>query len=105
MESEQAKLVTEKVKVFEASKALKAALAVISQKEGDLNATRMALAVAQAKALADVVSSRVTAEAKVAAVYVETQAEVEKAVEDGFGAGFFQGYTDLKMRVALVHLE
>ena len=33
------------------------------------------------------------------------QGEAEKVAEKEFGADFFQGYSDLKRRVALVHLE
>ena len=34
---------------------------------------------------------------------VDTQAETGKAVEEEFEAGFFQGYTNLKRRVAADH--
>ena len=64
------------------------------------------------KALAGVVASRVAAEAQVAAIRAEAKdeattarAEAEKCTKDKFWAGFFQGYTDLKRRVALVYLE
>ena len=33
------------------------------------------------------------------------RAEAKKAAEDEFGANFFQGYSDLKRRVALAHPE
>ena len=112
LESERATLVAEKVEVFKASKALKAALATISQKEGKLNAAWEALAAAQAKALANNVAARVASNAKVVTAHIEAEEEVavarveaEKAPKDEFGADFFQGYTESKIRVALLHLE
>ena len=96
LESELAKLVTEKAEVFKASKALNSAMAIIHQKEGELNATRTTLAAAQTVALADVVASQAAIDAEVAAVRVATDEEVaatwtetEKAIEDKFGADFF----------------
>ena len=56
LEFEWAVLAIEKVEVFKASKSLKASVAVISQKEGEINTSRVALAATQAKALADVVA-------------------------------------------------
>ena len=47
----------------------------------------MALAIAVAKASEDVATS------------------LAEAAKEEFGVGFFQGYSDLKMRVALVHPE
>ena len=78
----------------------------------------MALVEAKARALVDVAT--VEAEAKKAAEAEEAtfraeaeqateealttvRAEAEKAAEDEFGASFFQGYSDLKRRVALTH--
>ena len=58
-------------------------------------------ATAEAKALADVAAAR--AEAKVA--LQAAREEDKKAAEDEFAAGFFQGYSDLKRRVAEDHLE
>ena len=67
---------------------------------------------AQDQALADVVAAGTTTEVEMGAVCVEAdkvatdaQVEAEKAAEDEFGAGFFQGYTDLKMRVASAYPE
>ena len=57
LESEWATLAAEKVQVFKASKALKATLAAISQKERELNVTQAALAATQVKVLADVVTT------------------------------------------------
>ena len=62
--------------------------------------------------MADVVASRTAFEGQVTAVRTEAEeevvaalAEAEKAAEDEFEAGFFQGYTDLKRRVALAYPE
>ena len=72
-----------------------AEIAALSQKEGELN---VALAIAQAKALGDVVAARAVANAEVSAAHVEAKEEVataqekvEKAAEHEFRAGFFQG--------------
>ena len=46
-----------------------------------------------------------TTEAKVLADVVATQAEVAKESEEEFEADFFQGYSNLKRLVALLHLE
>ena len=58
--------------------------------------------------MADVVAAK----AEASAVRVEAndavavaRAEAEKAVEDEFASGFFQGYSDLKRRVAEDHPE
>ena len=112
LESERATLAVEKVEAFKASKALKAMLATISQKNGELNVARAALAATQVKALVDVVTARAAGDAEVAAARVKAKeevavarAEAEKVIEDEFGDGFFQCYTDLKRMVALVHPE
>ena len=55
--------------------------------EIDLEITRVALAAAKAKVAEDVVAARV------------------EVVEEEFWADFFQGYSNLKRRVALVHFE
>ena len=64
------------------------------------------------KALADVFSTQEATDAKVEAAHAKAEeevtaarAEAKKVAEDEFGAGFFQGYTDLKRRVALDHPE
>ena len=91
-------------------------MTVISQKEGELNATQAALAIVEAKASIDVAAARseckATTKAKMAAIRAEvdkaiaaTQAEAEKAFEDEFRASLFQGYSDLKSRVVLNHPE
>ena len=58
-------------------------MAIISQKEGELNAAWTILATTEAKALADIVVAREAAEAKEA--IATTRAEAEKAPEDEFG--------------------
>ena len=76
----------------------------------------MALAAAEAKTLVDITAARAeykaAAEAEMAIVRAEAdeaivvaRAEAEKATEAEFGTGFFQGYSDLKRRVALNHPE
>ena len=77
-----------------------------------MNAARATLAATQAQALADFVAIWAAAEVEVVAVRAEVneaikvaQADAEKAAEDEFRVGFFQGYTDLKRRVAMAYLE
>ena len=102
----------DKIEAFKDSKALKAATTVISKKEWELNATLAALAAAQAQALEDIVASRTAAEFEMAIVRAEveeavaaTRVEAKNTAEDDFGASFFQGYSDLKRRVALAYSE
>ena len=68
LESGRAAWEAEKIKEIKASKAHNAATTIISHKDGELNAALAALAVAQAQALADVVATRTTVEAEMAAV-------------------------------------
>ena len=79
---------------------------------GELNAALVALAASEAKYSVDIAVARaeykVTIEAERSTVWVEVDkvvttawAKVEKATKDEFGAGFFQGYSDLKRRLAL----
>ena len=63
------------------------------------------LAVVKAKTLVDVVAAQAEARKASEAEVVAIRAEAEKSAEDEFGAGFFQGYSDLKRRVALIHTE
>ena len=58
--------------------------------ETELEVARAAWATVEAKALADVATAQV---------------EAEKADEEEFRVDFFQGYSDLKRRVALVYPE
>ena len=101
LESERASRAEEKLEAFSTARALKAALETVSAKDKDIVVARAAQAVAEAKALVDVAAARAEAEVAVAA----TREEVRKAAEDEFAAGFFQGYSDLKRRVAEDHLE
>ena len=62
--------------------------------------------------MAEIVANRAAAKPERAAVRAEAEeavttdrAEAEKPAEDEFGACFFQGYSDLKRRVALAHPE
>ena len=77
-----------------------------------MNAARAALAATQAQALANVIAAQAAAEAGMVAIRAKAEeaiaayrVEADKTVEDEFGVGFFQGYSDLKRRVALAHPE
>ena len=85
-----------------------------------MDADRAALAAIEAKTLADVTTAqaetRKAAEAEVAAVRAKAEqaaeeevttvrVETKKATKNEFEVGFFQGYSDLKRRVALIHPE
>ena len=105
LESERAFRATEKLEAVSTAKALKASLATITTKDGELNAARAA---AQAQALEDVVATRAevsTVRAEVDDMVAVALAEVEKAAEDEFAAGFFQDHSDLKRRVIVHHPE
>ena len=71
----------------------------ISAKDKEIIVAQVAQAAAEVKALADVAATR--AEAKVS--ICDAREEGMKAAEDEFAAGFFQGYSDLKRRVAEDH--
>ena len=97
-------MAAEREKAYKLAQALKAAVALTSRKddeveraiqarhwvEGELEVARTALVAAETKALVDLAA---------------TQAEAAKEVEKEFRVGFFQGYSDLKRKVALVHPE
>ena len=70
----------------------------------DLAAQRAIEATATARA-AEVTAVRAENEKAIKKEVATVRAEAEKAKKDEFGAGFFQGYSNLKMRVALAHLE
>ena len=81
LKSERASRAVEKLEAVSNAKALKAALATISTKEGELNAARAALA-AEGQALSDVVIAKVevlAVKAKADDVVAATQTEPEKA--------------------------
>ena len=101
LQSEQASRAAEKVEAFSTARALKAALETISAKDKEIVAAQAAQAATEAKALADVAAARAEAEVAFRAV----REEGRKAAEDEFAAGFFQGYSDLKRRVAEDHPE
>ena len=61
---------------IEVLKASKTATPFISQKEGELNAARAALAAAQAQALADVVAAQIAAEAEMVVVCAKAEEAV-----------------------------
>ena len=129
--SERAALAIEKVELFKSQKAVEATTAFISRNEGELNAARVALAAVKANASVNIDDAReeckaataakmaavraqckAATEAELAAVRVEAyataaaaQVKVEKATKDEFRASFFQGYSDLKMRVSMDHPE
>ena len=95
-------------------------MALISQKDGEGESVRVALAAAEATLLVDVAIAQAEAkkatEEEVVDVRSRTEwvaeeaiatvlAETEKAVDDEFGAGFFQEYSNLKKKATLAHLE
>ena len=101
LQVERVALKSEMEKAHKLAQALKEATALVSCKdeelervaqtrttmETELKITRTALAIAEAKVAEEVGVARA------------------EAAEKEFGAGFFQGYSDLKRRVALVHPE
>ena len=108
MESERASRAAETLEAFSTVRVLKAALETISAKDREVNTARATQAVAEAKSLADVAAAQAevsTAKAEAEDAIAAAQVEASKATEDEFTADFFQGYSDLKRRVAEDHPE
>ena len=91
----------EKEEALASARALKAAMDTITAKDREVVVAQAALAAARAEAEAALRSAREETEAALQAA----REEGKKAAEDEFAAGFFQGYSDLKRRVAEDHPE
>ena len=98
-------LTTEREKAQKSAQALKAATTLVSQKDGEVETARATLATAEAKAMVDIAVAQTEARKAVEAEIAVAPTKAEKATEEDFGSGFFQGYDNLKRRVALAHPE
>ena len=111
LESERATLVAEKEEALASTRALKAAMDTITAKDREVVVAQATLAAAEAKAVAEA-ATRAEADTALRSAREETEAALQaarekgkKAAEDEFAARFFQGYSDLKRRVAEDHPE